>query len=104
MIHPINPNTDLPMSFRVEKIQQMRQTQSEQQLSYINQQLELENEQKQQRINENEKAEQAKIMDEQQQQSFKDKEDNDQSNTNEKKEQQSKKMTGVKGSIIDVKV
>lgn len=105
MTQPINPNTNIPMSLRVEKIQHMKQLQSGQQQSTINQHMEVENELKQHRVNENNKAEQDKIRDkEKEEQSSKEKEDNRDSESNEKKEQKLQKMNGSKGSIVDVKV
>ena len=37
MSQPIDPNTNLPMSLRVERIQQLKQIQVQQELDYTNQ-------------------------------------------------------------------
>lgn len=110
MTQPVNPNTDLPMSLRMERIQQARQIQNSQQQGFIAQQAEHEKKLKQQRVNENSETDKAKIRDEEK-------------GKKEKKERQDKnkqKMKGKeqggdeeeknlladdgKGQIIDIKV
>ncbi|MTI58806.1 MAG: hypothetical protein FH762_02250 [Firmicutes bacterium] len=103
MTQPINPNTNIPMSLRVEKIQQMKQVQVGQEMHFANQEMEIEEQLKKQRINENEKTAESRIRDkEQEKQGSQDKEAK-QEDDHKKKEKQLKK-NGDKGSIIDVKV
>lgn len=103
MTQPINPNTNIPMSLRVEKIQQMKQVQAGQEMHFANQEMEIEEQLKKQRVNENGEAAEARIRDKDQgKQGSQDKEAK-QENDNKKKGKQLKK-NGDKGSIIDVKV
>lgn len=106
MTHPINPNTNLPMSFQVEKIQQMKELQPGQQQSFTNEQVDLENKLKQQRVNQNNKAEQSKIRDQgQKKQATAQNEQEDTTEQKHKDEHKKKKIiTGSKGGIIDVKI
>lgn len=106
MTQPINPNTNIPMSLRVEKIQQMKQVQAGQEMHFANQEMKIEEELKKQRINENEETAETRIRDkekEKEKQDLQDKGDKEEDNDNKKKKKELKK-NGDKGSIIDVKV
>lgn len=105
MTQPINPNTDLPMSLKVEKIQYLKQVQSEQEINLLNQEIEKNKEKKQQSISENEQLEQSVIRDkEEKKDNSRDGKDNNKSSTNTKEKDQLKKMDNDKGKIIDIRV
>ena len=63
MSQPIDPNTNLPMSLRIERIQQLKQYQAQQEINHTNQLMEAKNERRQQQVNNNEEIEKSRIRD-----------------------------------------
>ncbi len=61
MTQPINPNTNIPMSLEVEKLQQLRNNQSTQQQGQLAQQSSIEEQIRDQRVNSNNEPDQAHI-------------------------------------------
>lgn len=106
MTQPINPNTNIPMSLQVEKIQQLKNTHNMQQQGQLSQQADVENKLKQQRVNSNTETDQARISKkEEQNQSGNNKNMNQNTDENEQDEKEDLKDKKLKkGRIIDVKV
>lgn len=105
MTQPINPNTNIPMSLQVEKIQQMRHVHDMQHQGQLTQEIEEQKQMHKQRVNANDETDKALIRDKQEKNKGKKKkkqtrDDKKNSESNDEKMQQSTK----KGRILDVKV
>jgi len=103
MTESINPNTLLPMSLQVDKIQQLKQHQSSQHQGIIAQDMNIKNREKQNKVNSNEESAKALINNEKQgkekNQCKKRQGEEDGSDSEENKD-----FSSMKGSYIDVKV
>ncbi|MFW5991823.1 MAG: hypothetical protein ACOCQN_01365 [Halanaerobiaceae bacterium] len=104
MTQPVNPNTDIPMSLRVEKLQQLKQVHNMQQQGHLSQQDEIENRLKQQRVNDNTETDGTRIR-EKDEKNQSGSEDNKKDRDNETDKKEDKKIPELKkGGILDVKV
>ncbi|MDI3546950.1 MAG: hypothetical protein PWR10_602 [Halanaerobiales bacterium] len=102
MTQPINPHTNIPMSLKVERMQQVKYVQSEQQQGQLAQKMETENRIKQQRVNKNNEPDGARIREENGERRQKDSQ-----KKKEKKEGSGEGKKGKshrKGEIFDIKV
>lgn len=103
MSQPIDPNTNLPMSLRVERIQQLKQIQAQQELDYTNQVMAARNERRQQQVTNNEEIERSRIR-EREQGGGKTAEREEKKKKDEQGEDKEQKSRGEKGHIIDIRI
>lgn len=105
MTQAINPNTNIPMSLQVEKIQQMRSVHNMQQQGQITQETEEQTRLHKQRVNSNGGTDKASIKEKQgkNNQSRKRKQSNNQNNNSEDENEDEIQLDIKKGKIIDVK-
>ena len=100
----LNANTDLPMSLKADKLQQIRQTRPEQIQAHLARRLDRKNDEKQLKVNSRDKAENRKIDGEE------DRETGNKRRRNSEKEQENRKgkdencKMSKKGQYIDVKI
>ncbi len=105
MTQAINPNTNIPMSLQVEKIQQMRSVHDMQQQGQITQETEEEKRLHNQRVNSNDGTEKALIREKQEKnkQSKKEKQSDDKKNNSSDQKKDDSQLGVKKGRILDVK-
>ncbi len=106
MTQAINPNTNIPMSLQVEKIQQMRSVHDMQQQGQITQETEEEKRLHNQRVNSNDGTDKASIREKQEKnnQSKKEKQSKNRKSNSEDKNEDEIQLGIKKGRILDVKV
>ncbi len=106
MTQAINPNTNIPMSLQVEKIQQMRSVHDMQQQGQITQETEEQNRLHNQRVNSNDGTDKASIREKQEKnnQSKKERHSNNNKNNSEDQKDDEIQLGVKKGRILDVKV
>src|SRR5690554_5294424 len=108
MAQPVNPNTDIPMSLQVEKLQQIRNAQSNQQQGQLAQELALEEKLQSQRVNSNNQSDRVLIREKNQENKRKREESEREENDGEKQQTEEstgeKKLALNKGKYIDIKV
>ncbi|HLV10045.1 MAG TPA: hypothetical protein VKY40_07550 [Halanaerobiales bacterium] len=108
MAQPVNPNTDIPMSLQVEKLQQIRNTHSNQQQGQLAQELALEEKVQSQRVNTNNETDRVLIREKNEEN--KGQREESEGEENDRKEQLAGKRDGnrkaalTKGKYIDIKV
>ncbi len=103
MTEPLNPNTLLPMSLQVDKMEQTRLLHSAQQHGFLAQQMDTENKEKQNRIDSKEETENVKIEDDNQEQNQKHKREMNEREEGKKDNSKDRNRDG-KGLYIDIKI
>ncbi|MFW6386436.1 MAG: hypothetical protein ACOCZM_00555 [Bacillota bacterium] len=101
MTQPINPNTNLPMSLQVDKIQQIRQTRPEMLQAQLAHRLDRINDEKQTRVNSNQEAENKKIGEDESSNSG---QGNSQSRDEKDESDKKRNNRGNRGRYIDIKI
>ncbi len=107
MAQPINPNTNIPMSLQVERLQQMRNVLSTQQQGQLAQQSAIEEKVQGQRVNSNQESDQVQIRDKEEgkkEQKHSGKEQKGKKENRSDEEIEEKSPTISKGRFVDIKV
>lgn len=100
MSDPINPNTLVPMSLEVERIENIRQVHSSNEQKMLAQNKQKEDKKKEKSVNKKEKSENL-IIDKEDEKKQKQEKDNQDEDKDEKQENKNNKQ---KGSVIDVRI
>lgn len=103
MSQPIDPNTNLPMSLRVERIQQLKQIQAQQEMDTTNQLMIARHERRQQQVTNNEEIDRSRIRDGEQS-GGKGLEGEKKKKKDEQGEKKEQKSGGEKGNFIDIRI
>lgn len=104
MTAPMNPNTLLPMSLQVDKIQQAKQLHPAQQQGLVSQQLEQQKQEQKNRVNANQETEYARVEEDQSRGNTGHGEAETNNEQGEKEQEVKKKGTSGRGSYVDIKV
>lgn len=104
MSNPLNPNTLLPMSLQVDKMEQNRLLQSGQQQGLLAQQMNVEDKKKENRVNPHEKTEKARVSEDDQEETREQHKHKNEARSGEDKEENRSKSRDGKGLYIDIKI
>lgn len=104
MSNPLNPNTLLPMSLQVDKMEQTRLLQPGQQQGHLAQQMKAEDREKENRVNPHEKTENARVSEDNQGEPREQHKHKNEARSGENKEENRSKSRNGKGLYIDIKI